>query len=294
MDKQDRLHPKYVATLAAVSVVILGLGIALRPAKKTIPPQPSETLRLQRRLRGEELRSLTNYLGERATAAADMMVYLPETGESGIVWSGREVVAVPRHPRDLLPLRVISGSFPGRPVMVDAGGALQDPVIAVTKNQRGEALWVPTVYLGERDAHCGAARYVEVVLGIPYDRQWDGAGVFTLEGGLVGVAGRCGDRRTVVAGRSIGAVLEQWWTASNRLESEYGMGVEPVNAVWQPYVRRDSGLVVSTVWSATLAAFRSASRSAAASASVSLLGLPSVGLSPFPSALVSALPLASP
>ena len=94
----ENINPRYVIWLTGISVVILGVGVLLRPnTPAPKPPSSSETANLQRLVRREELRNLGRYFAERASAVAEHLRDLPEAQASGVYWEKAGQVISPSH-----------------------------------------------------------------------------------------------------------------------------------------------------------------------------------------------------
>lgn len=103
MQMKETLSGKYLAILALIAVVVLALGSRLRPHETApVPPSPSETARLEQRVRREQAAGIGQYLASRAAELADQAVFLTARGTSTVRYESPTKVVTIAGPEDFL------------------------------------------------------------------------------------------------------------------------------------------------------------------------------------------------
>lgn len=255
MSMNETIPRKYVSTLAIVSAVILATGAALKPESSSgapPPPSPSETASLQRKLRGEEVQRVAEVLSERARVVAESVALVTGRGP-GVRWGSDILVAGSDRPL----LTVSSDGVPPRPVMAVSKSEGGEWVVVVTKNAEGAPEWIAAIDGGRHRSTCRGVPYDERLLNAPVSAVFKGAGVFTLDGSLLGVVARCDDSFHVVDAASVPALLKAAGGSGpfERLE----MRVSALGETEQNVFAHDSGVLVTEI-SRTGAAYQSGLR----------------------------------
>jgi hypothetical protein len=247
--KGEMISRKYITVLAIAAGGILVAGVLLKPEKRAPePPSPSETARLQRLLRAEEMRRSAGYLAERARAASRSVVWAPGQEASGVAWSSGQVVTAAKRSRSGVPLAAVAGDNSASPATVAGPPEQKNWTLIVARNEGADPLWTAALYGGERPATCGRATYRELAIGSPLSESFAGAGIFDLEGNLVGIVGRCKDRRVAITARDVPALLEAAAAIENRIPDTLGFSAGALSIGERSYFRAESGLLVRTVW----------------------------------------------
>jgi S1-C subfamily serine protease len=244
---------KYAFTLLAVAAGVLVAGIALRPARpseKKQPQQaPGELERLQQLTEQRRLRDLSTYLTNAANGVASSLVYLNSTGSSGVVWGSRDEILAPR--RAAVPFAIMAAKDPEAVMPAFRTSAPPTPgawVLAVAKNRDHEIVFAHGLYQGHAASRCGSFPYDAIESSAPLSSALVGGGLFTLQGGLLGFIGTCGDRTTVISISTIANFLKRPITLNDRLASVHGMTVHAsgedvrVVAVWAGSAAEAAGL----------------------------------------------------
>ena len=248
-------HHKYPASLAAVSLLILGGGMALKPARPAAEPalSPTETARLERFAQRKALQDMSAYFTGVADEAAASVVRLPGAASTGIVWNVRGTVVAPAGGGALAELRVAThqpGSrVSGRPV------SLSDPqayppgswVVLVTRRRDGQRQFAPGVYSGVSQGACGDFAYREIQTTVPLSPAMLGGGIFDMDGGLLGVALGCGEHVTAIAGGDVARALTRASAPERRLLERAGLRAAPLDEAERAYFGAEEGLLVSEV-----------------------------------------------
>lgn len=240
---------RYVAVLALAAVAILIIGVLLKPEKPTPePPSPSETARLQRLLRAEELHRMAGYLAERALAAAPYVVWTAEQNSSGVKLRSGQVVTAALDSRGGAPLVAVATKDRSPAVKIGNPPTGENWTLVVARGVDGEPLWNAALYGGEKAGTCGTVRYRELAVNVPSSPAFAGAGVFDVEGNLIGVVGRCRDQHVTVAARDVRSVLRAADSIDSRIPDRFGFVAAPLTRVEAQFFELESGLLVRTVW----------------------------------------------
>ncbi len=264
---------KYIALLAAISAGILFLGVWLKPeATPEVAPSPSESMRLTAIAQRSTLEDQAAYFSSIAAAIQPRVVWVRETGASGLTWNGDGsiVTAGPREPVSgsitavgapgeiTLEPEVLSTSFPVAVVKAPASAGLQPVqrgsaeqmvpgmwILQISRQPGGEPLFTPGIYSGVATVRCGRNEYRAVQSSIPLTAAALGAGLFDLDANLVAVVLRCGEQFAAV----LPGVIDEIWSAANSLEGRllrlYGLRVNSMNETARAYFGAMEGVWVS-------------------------------------------------
>lgn len=264
---------QYIALLAAISAVILLVGVWLKPeATPEVAPSPAETSRLAAIAQRSKLEDQAAYFSGIAAAIQPRVIWVRETGASGLAWSpdGSIVTAGPPEPvrgavtgigaPGEIPLaaEILSTSYPVAVVKAPPSAALAPVqrgsaaqlvpgmwILAVSRQPGGEPLFTPGIYSGISTVRCGRSEYRAVQSSIPLTAAVLGAGLFDLDTNLIGVVLRCGEQFAAV----VPEVIDRIWGAANSLEGRllrlYGLRVSALNEVARGIFGVDQGVWVS-------------------------------------------------
>jgi PDZ domain len=211
---------RYTIVLAAIAAGILVAGAAIKPEPKHEPViSESERLRLQQLSDRRELERLAAQFSTRAEAAAEFVVADHRLPSGALVWKNGKVIMP--HPQAALIAAdgATAGRAPAlRPTPITPGEWL----LAVTRTpENGEVRFRRGIYSGSFTSNCVGLRVLDVQ--IPLDEAFLSAGVFDLDGYLVGIAVECGGALQVLAAGEIEKVLARNATLEGRISVHYGM-----------------------------------------------------------------------
>lgn len=276
-EPREAASPKYVALLAAVSLLILVVGFRLKP--DTAPSEPiadipqAERSRLHRLAQRASLDSMTDYFLALALDVESHLVRLDPSGPSGIVWDANTIVTarvMARFPdsvsvvtaaADVLPavttvsgphLQLAAAQVEGaralRPARRTAPADLETGqwLLAVWRDVHDRAL-APGHFLRTSVLSCGEWTGVELVSSLPLSQDTAGGGVFDLDGHLLAVILPCGGRYAAVAVGSVEAALRAGSSEESRLLVRYGMRLALATGAERVHFNQD-GLLVKEVW----------------------------------------------
>lgn len=103
MRMKETLRGKYLAILAVIAVGILVVGARLRPQETAPnPPLPSETARLEQRVRREQAAGIGQYLATRAAELADQAVFLPARSTGAVRYESPTKLLTVAGPEDFV------------------------------------------------------------------------------------------------------------------------------------------------------------------------------------------------
>lgn len=211
---------RYTIVLAAIAAGILVAGAAIKPEPKHEPViSESERLRLQQLSDRRELERLAAQFSTRAEAAADFVVADHRLPSGALVWKDGKVIMP--HPQAVLIAadRATAGRAPVlRPTPITPGEWL----LAVTRTpENGEVRFRRGIYSGSFTSNCEGLHVLDVQ--IPLDEAFLSAGVFDLDGHLVGITVECGGSLQVLAAGEIEKVLARNATPQGSIGVRYGM-----------------------------------------------------------------------
>lgn len=221
----ESINRKYVIWLTGIAVVILGVGVLLRPKKPAPkPPSSSETANLQRLVRRDELRNMGKYFAERASAVAEHLRYLPETQASGVYWEKAGQVL---SSSSQLPVRAVqtdSSAVPPLASLVESTGG-RWVLLAWKEPGQEQPEWITAIDGGRRESTCDGEKYRELIVNSALTGDMLGAGVFDLDGVLIGMVAKCGSTMHVISSMSFGDLLTTFSDAEHRLHAVQGVAV---------------------------------------------------------------------
>jgi len=113
-----RAQRQYICLLAILSGAILGIGALLRPKKAPeVPVSQAEMVRLQTLTQRKSLENLSSYFAGVAREAGNRLVWVKETGTTGVVWNSAGLIVTAGPPELLVrPLSAVTSTGSGFPV----------------------------------------------------------------------------------------------------------------------------------------------------------------------------------
>jgi hypothetical protein len=252
-------HPRYVAALTAVAGIILLLGAFLRPqpdASTSAAPPPSEMdlLRLARLSQRRSLENMTAYFSSIADEAARALHYVSDRRTSGVAWS-QDLMVAPWHARTTLPgpeMPLVAMDPPADMPLVPAPRAPSLPrsgdwVVAVWQSASSRA-FAPGTYLQSVEVDCGRVRVQEALATIALTPTMAGGALFDVDGQLLAVLLRCGDRVAAVDAAGVEAMLEYSRSPEARMLEDFGFRASPPTLDEAAHFQITDGALVREVW----------------------------------------------
>jgi len=258
--------------------VVLLLGFLLRPKETPEepaphPPSQTEISRLHRLTLRGSLDSTTEYFTTVASDVEPSVLYLPESGSSAIVWDAALIVAprVPwRFPRTQEVSTAVGEMAPARttvssPDLPVAAMSVSNPEVAAAVTRAPEtpakggwlfALWrneqahvvSPAHFLETVEADCREFRGYEVLSSLTPSERMAGAGVFDLDGRLLGIVLRCGERWATLSVDTVAMLLVQGASFQSRLLERCGMRLSTLGETERAHFGVTRGVLVTETW----------------------------------------------
>ena len=270
-----RSDPRYVAVLAVACLVILLVGFAVRPGvvpEEVVPAAASDLPQLGRFADRRMVERIAGHFAYVATQVEESVVLLAGTGQSGVVWQAGEVVtsarlgpfpardrtalddrevelltrvAAPHLPYVLLqaPLdAVVSGR---RPVRLYPWGSW---LLAVWRSSAGGLRYAPGNLFGVMEQRCGEVEVLEVLTNLEFGAPQAGAGIFSLDGGLIAVVLDCAGTLIAVEAGALELQARSVTGTRDLLPQRYGMRLAEANEDELEFFGQPDGVVVRETW----------------------------------------------
>jgi hypothetical protein len=236
------------AALGASLVLLLGVYVRGRLQRSNQPAPaapPSEASALQQLSHEGLLRRASSFVTERAAEMARFVVYVPQSDASGVRWRADTVLSAGLH--RLIEVSSAAASDSATPVVRQLRDSIgSDWLLVVGRSRRGAVLSLAGAAGGIVRARCDSRDVDELLLNVPLGDHLAGAGVFDIDGGLVGLVVRCGHRLAAISVQQIPALLAQRDSLAIRADV-LGASLAPLDSVARGYFGTDSGAVVSAV-----------------------------------------------
>ena len=239
---------RYVATLAVLAALILSSGLVVRrllePDDAPAIAPPSQAAPLQQLAQGGLMRRTAAYVAERVAAVAVHVEFVSDAGVAGVRWRPDSVLTADR-------VRVVRALASARDTLHPALAFASDTVrrdwlVIVGRDAAGRVLSATQLAGGRATVRCGTQSVETVVTGARLDDQLAGAGIFTLDGELLGMATWCDERLVIVRLRELQRILGTS-EAPTVAESSAGFSVAVGDSLARRLVGNDTGLLVTAV-----------------------------------------------
>jgi S1-C subfamily serine protease len=263
-------------TLALASALILVVGVLFRPrSPETSPPPPPSELELVRLARLSQRRSLENTTQFFSAVADDGVrgIFAVEPiGINGVAWPP-DLVVVPGSRRPLpetVTLRaadlaiqarlVVSGPhLPIAAFRTSRDAQANSVAFAQSNPPSGEwilAVWrdgtrrslSPGTFVETMETRCGHVPAEVIRSTIAIDTTMAGAGVFDIDGGLVGIVAVCEDGAAILSHRSVTDLIARGRSLESRLLAVFGFRAEPPSLDEAAHLKITDGALVREVW----------------------------------------------
>lgn len=267
--------PKYLAILALASLAILVVGALSRPGgqPETSPASvTAELLSLERISQRREVESIADFFSYVASQVEESVVLLSATRHSGVVWQAGEVVTSaglgPFPPRDRTALGsqevelTTLAAAPDLPYVL-----LQAPLEAIVSARTpvrlyGQGSWLLAVWrsrdgslryshgnlFGITTRRCGEIELDEVQTNLDLGAVQPGAGVFSLDGGLVAVVLDCAGTPVAAEAGALELQAHSERTLEDQLIERYGMRAGQADEAEQRFFGREEGVLIRELW----------------------------------------------
>jgi serine protease Do len=120
-------------------------------------------------------------------------------------------------------------------------------LIVVARAANDRLLWTPAIYGGTRQSTCSGGDYNELVVNVPLDAAWSGAGAFDLDGILHGIVAPCEGTFHLISVASIARLLQTFSTPERQISAAYGFAASELDSAAKRLLAAESGLFVTEV-----------------------------------------------
>jgi S1-C subfamily serine protease len=236
--------------MAVGAALVLATGLTVRRrlerTDRALPAAaPSEASALQQLSHEGLLRRATGFVRDRASSVARFVQFVPQSGTTGVRWGGDTLLTV--DPERLIAVFGGAAADSGSPpVRMASDSTRAEWVIVVGRSRSGALLSVAGAIGGRAPATCGAREVEELLLDVPLSSHLAGAGLFDLQGALIGMTIRCGRRIAAIPARQIAALLAQPDSAVARRHA-FGMSLAGLDSAARVYFGTASGVLVAAV-----------------------------------------------
>ena len=252
---------RYVGTLAGVAVLVLAGGLLLRSRLYPTPVEtdpPSEASSLRQLSQEGQLRRTAAYVAERVAAMATNVQYVPATGASGLWWTpdtllsstlARAIVPITRPPS--LAGETQRADSIRRGIVIAPDSTDVGWIVLAGRDSGGGVISAQFLAGGRAAITCDGASIERYVLGAPLDGSLAGAGVFRLDGTVLGLAVWCDGELVAVPARQIRRLLVE--RSAIPVESALGFRVAAASPLVRSFVGSDTALLVTFVRAGSVA-----------------------------------------
>ncbi len=268
--------PKYIAVLAISSVLILMVGVLIRPQPEKAEPgairTPSEVVRLERLTQRRSVEDFAEYFAYAAGLVEESVLLLDSSGHTGLIWeSGSVFTAAKRGPFPAVDRTVLGGdeltlvteiAGPHLPYVllrtpVDVIPSQRVPVrfyspgswlVAVWRMPDGSMRYATGHLLGIAERSCAGIDVTEVLTNFNLRTLNPGSGLFDLDGNLVAVALACEIETIAVDADALAAAIRPDNSLGARLVKRHGMRVDSATRRELTYFQSRGGVIVRELW----------------------------------------------
>ncbi len=245
------MNRKYLASLAIAAVVVLAGGILVRDrvlrARTSAPAPPSEASALQQLSQDGQMRRLSDYLSERVAAVAPNVTYVADANAAGVSLGHVDSLVTTAAGQPVVAARVPMTDSLRMASVTDAKPDQRDWVLVVGRTADGAIVSTAGILGGRSVVRCGRDQATQYVLSVSLHDSFAGAGVFDLDGRLIGTVVRCSGGLAAVPVSEVRRLLSVSATVETRIWDVYGVAVAPLETRARAYFGTDSGLVVTAV-----------------------------------------------
>jgi S1-C subfamily serine protease len=252
---------RYVGSLAVVAVLVLTGGLLLRSRLYPTPIEtapPSEASTLRQLSQEAQLRRTAAYVAGQVEAMAAGVQYVPATGASGLWWTPDTLLSSSRG-RSIVPItRAELSADEGQPVdsarrgiVIAADSTNVGWIVLAGRDSGGAVISAQFLASGRATTTCDGTRIQRYVLGAPLEGSLAGAGVFRLDGTVLGLAAWCDGALVAVPADEVRRLLAE--RRDPPLESRLGFRVASASPLVRSFVGSDTALLVTFVRAGSVA-----------------------------------------
>ena len=270
-----RTDPKYIAVLAVSCLLILLVGAVIRPSNNhegNQAPVTADLLQSERIAQRRGVDQIADYFAHVAEQVEDSVVLLGSTKQSGVIWQAGEVVTASRlgpfpakdrtalgNREVLLTTRIAAPHLPyvvlaapldatvsdRRPVRLYGRGAW---LLAVWRAPDGGLRYSSANLFGVTDRRCGEVVLSEIQTNLDLGSMQRGSGIFSVDGGLVGVVLECSGNMIVAEVGALESRVRAAATFDDQLMARYGMRTGQANERELEHFDGDAAVIVREIW----------------------------------------------
>ena len=279
--KRSRRDPRYLAVLAFVAALILLLGNLLRPDRNVeegAQPLSAESalLQLPRLTQRRSIEDHVEFVRQLVANRNPYIYRLNSAGQSAVLWNAATLITARTSgympsPQTAtgpgttsleasvttagpqLPLAILAISLERPPLRVERVAAAGFPdgswLLALWRSADGVLAWAEGQYLQSRRANCGDLMPVQTLAStIELSPKMAGAGVFSLDGVLIGVVGRCDAGLAILGVQAIELLSGRANSLEDSLLERYGMRIGQAGDEEKAALGIRQGLLLREVW----------------------------------------------
>lgn len=188
------------------------------------------------------MRQISDFLAERATEAAEHLVYVPSTQATGVLWTTGQVVTTAPG-ATLVQTAAVTPSPEPTPVTLSPVDRFSQAgwVVVVARNSDGTSISASGILGGSAQASCGSTPIRKLLFNVPLDAAFAGGGVFDISGDLIGVVVRCGETWTAISHTTVQRLLEEQLGADAVAWHDFGVHVRTPSETERLFFRLPPG-----------------------------------------------------
>lgn len=280
--KRSSRDPRYLAVLALAAAAILLVGNWLRPARNVeegaAQPLATEStlLQLPRLMQRRSIEDRVEFVRQLTAGRSPYIYRLNTAGQSAVLWNAATLITARTNgylpspetamgvgPEPLeasvatagphLPLVILTTSLERPPLRIERIAAAGFPdgswMLALWRSADGSLAWTEGQFLRTRRTNCGDLMPAQTLAStIELSPKMAGAGVFNLDGSLLGVVGRCDGGLAILAVQAIELLSGRANGLEERLLERFGMRVAELDDEGKAALRVSQGFLVREVW----------------------------------------------
>jgi hypothetical protein len=185
---------------------------------------------------------MSTYLAERIAAVASLVEYSPDSRSSAVRWRFADTV-VSIDPDQVLGPESRTRRLPPR-VVFPPDSVRRDWLLIVGRRSDGQIVSTVSLDGGRAPTRCGGRDVNAYVLGAPMPTSLAGAGVFNLDGRVLGLVLACTGGYAAIPGAEVGRLLSDPEEPADLVRDRFGVGLAPIDTRLRGTVLGDSGLLV--------------------------------------------------
>lgn len=270
---------RYGILLACVSAAILIIGFALKPRDLPAPTgEPNEINVVRADLQSireltqrNSLRNTSARFAEMANADAAFLLREIDENSTAVVWSSDGLIlsAAQPYPSAMrlqsaehtdnaapqlwaadMPFSVyqVAGLHRSPPAMIRASGLRPGTWILADHIGRIDPAFVAGMFSGLGTTTCGGVDYSKLLFNTTFDRSFLGAGVFDIDGNLIGVLAQCDNEIAAIPSDQILSHIAELNRSPNAPFIRLGFEIEPIMPPLGKLMETPFGFTVADVW----------------------------------------------